>query len=347
MEDVGGEDKEAIAPEVDLLVQARNEAKKRGDYDEANAIATRLCAMGVLVERDAHGTVTWRWQEIRPKKMGRIVRRTGKTSGEALPAECIRSAMATEGFAELVKEGRLSFDPEAYPFEKIIREGFGLADEIPLSKLHCGLLGDSFDSETSCRTAKKKLLRPLGPDQPTRHELNALYDRFICEVVAPHVAACLPSDRILYGQCCVRVQPPAAKPIGVPHCDSHYGHQAGQINFWLPLMDVDGACSLHVESAPGARDYHPLQLQYGECARFYGNRCTHFTVANTTNITRVSLDFRVVPGPVFDPDPEASRGKDGSQRFTVASDGFGKNCSGKAYYRECCWDEERGSYAVL
>ena len=33
---------------------------------------------------------------------------------------------------------------------------------------------------------------------------------------------------------------------------------------------------------PLGQDYHALTLNVGECARFYGNRCTHFTLANDT-----------------------------------------------------------------
>ena len=158
------------------------------------------------------------------------------------------------------------------------------------------------------------------------------------QVIAPHVADVLPSDWIIYGQCCLRVQPPAPLAIGVPHCDAHYGHQPGQINFWLPLVDVHGSCSLHVESAPGVGDFHPLTLQYGELGRFYGNKCIHYAVANDTDTTRISLDFRIVPGSCFDPAPTFEVEGD-SRRFEVAKGGFAKQddevMARNAYYRRC------------
>ena len=203
----------------------------------------------------------------------------------------------------------------------------------------------------------------------------------------------MPSDFIIYGQACFRIQPPAPQPIGVPHCDAHYGHQAGktliltltlthyghqagqnlthyghqagqnlphhghqagqnltcyghqagQINFWLPLVDVEGSSTLHVESSPGQGDFHPLNLKYGEVARFYGNQCIHYTVPNDTDTTRLSLDFRVVPGGVFNPNPSVARGQ-----YRVVEGGFANatsdpnqvreggeaQCS-NAYYRRC------------
>jgi hypothetical protein len=33
----------------------------------------------------------------------------------------------------------------------------------------------------------------------------------------------------------------------------------------------------------------------GEALMFYGNQCVHYTTANVTDATRVSIDFRVVP----------------------------------------------------
>jgi hypothetical protein len=35
--------------------------------------------------------------------------------------------------------------------------------------------------------------------------------------------------------------------------------------------------------------------------RFYGNQNQHFAMVNETDVTRVSLDLRVVPAPLFQP----------------------------------------------
>lgn len=45
----------------------------------------------------------------------------------------------------------------------------------------------------------------------------------------------------------------------------------------------------------------------GELVRFNGRRCLHFTKPNLTTRTRVSLDFRVVPGSLFDQTNRLSR----------------------------------------
>jgi hypothetical protein len=92
------------------------------------------------------------------------------------------------------------------------------------------------------------------------------------------------------------VQLPSASPIGKVHKDSDYdSHVDTEINIWVPIVDVWGPNTLHTESAPGLKDFHPLEVKYGEAVRFWGNQCEHYTVANSSNHTRVSFDFRVIP----------------------------------------------------
>lgn len=88
----------------------------------------------------------------------------------------------------------------------------------------------------------------------------------------------------------------AVVPNGRRHRDDDYeGHQGEEINFWLPLTRVWGNNSLYVESSPGKADFQPLALDVGQFYRFHGGQCEHFTNANDTGSTRVSLDFRVIP----------------------------------------------------
>lgn len=71
---------------------------------------------------------------------------------------------------------------------------------------------------------------------------------------------------------------------------------------WVPLTSVGGSNSLVAESEPGLGDFHAFEAAPGEFVKFYGNRCWHYTVANATEVTRVSFDLRVVPFELFDGD---------------------------------------------
>ena len=106
-------------------------------------------------------------------------------------------------------------------------------------------------------------------------------------------------DRVYQSFPCLRVLRPGEFSIG-PHCDAQYNLPDGNLNVWLPLTAACHTNSLYLESQPGKEDFHPLNLSYGEYATFYGQRCVHFAVENLTKDTRVSLDFRVVPGCCYD-----------------------------------------------
>lgn len=60
-----------------------------------------------------------------------------------------------------------------------------------------------------------------------------------------------------------RVQIPSNSPIGKVHKDSDYeSHVDTEINIWVPVTNVWGANTLHVESSPDRRDFHPLEARY-------------------------------------------------------------------------------------
>jgi hypothetical protein len=133
-----------------------------------------------------------------------------------------------------------------------------------------------------------------------RARFHALLLRFAREVAAPLVG-CASADSVAFQRYPVlRVSFPSAKPHNPRHCDAQYHHQAGELNFWLPLTAVWGGNTLHTESAPGRADFHPLELGWGRCARFWGNRARHKCLPNDSGFTRVSLDFRALPVRRFD-----------------------------------------------
>lgn len=123
-------------------------------------------------------------------------------------------------------------------------------------------------------------------------ELARVFRGFVEQVVVPLVG----EDVAFQTPPTLRCQLPSHRPLGHRHRDDEYeGHQAASINFWLPLTRVWGANTLWVESEPRAGDFAPVELEYGQAFRFNGGQCEHHTVANTTDATRVSLDWRVVP----------------------------------------------------
>ena len=87
------------------------------------------------------------------------------------------------------------------------------------------------------------------------------------------------------------------------HTDGRFGHPTSEFNIWLPLnQKVWGTNSLFRDESrwSGEASSISFQLNYGEFVIFYGNQVPHQTFPNRTGITRCSLDFRVIPGSLFD-----------------------------------------------
>lgn len=138
-----------------------------------------------------------------------------------------------------------------------------------------------------------------------------VYEQLVLEVVVPwlqaRLAAELPDDstRCFSYQFppTLRIQPGPSEEFKRPHRDAEYGHQIGEINFWMPLTSYDATqATLWVESCPGVGDFQPLAINYGSIAAFHGTLCRHHVPANKSECTRISLDFRIGVGDFFDPD---------------------------------------------
>jgi hypothetical protein len=259
----------------------------------------------------------------------------------------ISQALASSTFTQLMVETSLCYNVLEYPFGELLkqlvwgRDDGTLITEYQLDQWHQTLPG--FAPDKSTRLAKKALgdkIKPPSDRRSARHEeFQACYEKFLKNVIVPHMMMAMdaaeeeeeeeeggvvrtwggrnndsnkPSSFVVQSIPCVRFQPPSTDRMTTPHVDATYGHQPGQVNFWVPLTTAYDSNSVYAESEPGKEDYHPFgergaPMRPGEVKRFYGNRCVHFTEANRTGVTRVSFDFRVVPGFVFDPDHPKGR----------------------------------------
>ena len=224
---------------------------------------------------------------------------------DALPhGGSIEAALHAAG---LDVEEVLRYPVQDYPLREILTDVLGLSCE--LDALHNELphFSPGAGSHREVMRRKTELLQPLT-DVERAAAFIACYDALVLDELAPQLARALsraespPSRSVYYAATpTVRVQQPSHLRQIRPHCDGIYGLQEGALNFWLPLTEVESDCTLHVESTPGARDFHPLLPRLGELVRFNGRRCVHYTTPNSAGRTRVSLDFRCVIGDHWDP----------------------------------------------
>ena len=77
--------------------------------------------------------------------------------------------------------------------------------------------------------------------------------------------------------------------------DKDHQHPDGEINFQIALTEMKKTYCTWVEPVPGCNYYVPLEMSPGEFYIFNGNKCTHGNKNNISELTRISLDFRVIP----------------------------------------------------
>ena len=247
----------------------------------------------------------------------------------------VAKALASEAFRpDRDRAMTLRYDPSEYP---LLDAFCDLVGERHLATVH--ERWRAHDRGQSHLEEKRALLAPLAVPSAKRDAFEEVYDRLVREVVLPAIAerqrkhlarhdarhanddagktsTILALARELYGDdaeetCtrrylyaafpCARVQQPSRFHTIRCHVDAMYGHGPCSVNCWLPLTALDerGLNSLHVESEPGAEDFRPIRARVGEIRVFDGSACAHYTVANESDETRVSLDFRVVPRGLF------------------------------------------------
>jgi len=227
--------------------------------------------------------------------------------------------------AALCEENLLTYSTEEYDFHGAVVEMLQSCDEELVGTFRSFSDGTIMTPKLDNFTVPQKSLTRMcqkGTLQQAQEHLSdliasdvqflSLFDSFLENKVLPHLkerlqaAGAHPSDKPItfYYQRppTLRIQPGPARATVRAHNDAEYGHQNGELNFWLPLtsrrkIGVDLLC----ESKDGAGDFHPLKAEYGEVVSFHGTSCKHHVNANHSLWTRVSLDFRVGVEGFFDP----------------------------------------------
>jgi hypothetical protein len=110
-----------------------------------------------------------------------------------------------------------------------------------------------------------------------------------------------------------RVHLPGNLSVGEVHKDSDYGHSVDEVNFWVPLTLTGEQNSVKLELSNGA--VKSLTAAVGEMWIFDGANLKHWNVLNTSDETRVSFDFRVIPMSKYTHNPHSSINT--AQSFTI------------------------------
>ncbi len=123
-----------------------------------------------------------------------------------------------------------------------------------------------------------------------------LWERFVSEVIAPQMEG----DFLYQKIPTFRVQLPGNVAVGEFHKDSKYGHQDGAINLYIPFTELNVYNTILVETEDGSDEYTPLLCEYGEFFEWDGINRNHGNLPNESNVTRISIDARIIPGHVME-----------------------------------------------
>lgn len=199
---------------------------------------------------------------------------------------------------DLQSQTYIPFDISLYKIREVFNECLFHDKYYDLEQFHTHFSNDMGNRKS--RQEKLSVFTPLL-DNDRRSEFHDLYEEFVLSVILEDAAAnAHPSVTSFYYQSfpCVRCVRPQEFSIGI-HCDMAYGFNAANVNYYIPLTRIYDTNSLHVESAVGEEDWHTVTTEYGSLFRFAGAVNAHFTVMNSSEITRFSLDFRVIPSNCF------------------------------------------------
>jgi hypothetical protein len=171
----------------------------------------------------------------------------------------------------------LNFNPKKYKFREWACESLGVTC---LEHIH-----EIERIKTLNRSPTTNQLSQYFP------EIEDSYRSFVLELLGDMVSGISsyqspPSFRFHY----------CGRSSSVFHRDRDFGVEDGRINVWVPLTSVWGENSLWLESDIGAKNYKPIVLKLGQALIFDGVNLGHGSMINTTDSTRVSFDFRFLPG---------------------------------------------------
>lgn len=189
----------------------------------------------------------------------------------------------------------LSYDKKEYPFREIVCE---MLEVESLESLH---LQDKYelltrDKDQSTDWHKKYYSKFEEYFQPTYLKfVKELKDRFEYTEI---IYQAIPTFRVQLAD--------GNLGVGEWHKDKAYNHGVTEVNFWLPFVDTNPLNTIWMESKEDRGDYRPYTVEYGEVLVFSGANLYHGNKNNTSNETRVSVDFRLVDPTRFIPNEAGS-----------------------------------------
>jgi hypothetical protein len=188
----------------------------------------------------------------------------------------------------------INYEVNKYDFSEIIKD---ILEVNSLDKLHEVRKYDILTREKDQSTEWHRRYYDNFP------KFEFLYRKFIVDFMKPYFN----NEKIVFQKIpTFRVHLVGNLGVGDFHKDRDYNHGVNEINFWMPFTNTFGNNSIWLESAENKFDFHPVRVNYGQILEFDGANLLHGNKINDTNITRVSVDFRILKLSDFKPSENGS-----------------------------------------
>ena len=182
-----------------------------------------------------------------------------------------------------IEPQRFQWDIQAFEFIPLQEEIYGS----PLRTLH-ERIGESIPI-LEFQTDQSSVLHKMHYgsenaqwlEEYRRFCLGEIAAKFTCDVIFQRIPS-------------FRVQVPGNIAVAEFHSDSEYGHDPNDVNIYLPLTDAPLERTILIGDDPANIDL-ALTASLGQYWIWKGSTLRHGNAVNTTDFTRVSIDFRVLP----------------------------------------------------
>ena len=191
------------------------------------------------------------------------------------------------------KEEIIDYDYNLYNFKKLIKKNF---------KDNINVYFRNFN--------RKKIINKIKSIQKSK-SFHILYKRFIKNEIANFFPYKIEYQKFPNIRVLIQDDLDSIVPF---HCDKWYNHSSDEINFWIPLHDVEGSESLQFVELKESKKIEkkilekklsyasinniiskyskPVKCKYGQMLKFSPLNL-HGNILNKTKLPRISIDFRI------------------------------------------------------
>jgi len=195
---------------------------------------------------------------------------------------------------------KYQYDTQTFPFIAITEQIFNIQD---LGNIHSLLdkpadipTDPSQDQQTNFHKIFYKNYEDINSD------FLITYRNFVNYLAAKHFGNI---SLVYQTKPTFRVHPPGSLAVAKWHKDKVYNHSAQEINIFLPLTDAFDTNTIWAETKEDLGDFRPMEAFPGEYYVWNGANLMHGNKQNTTNRSRVSVDFRIIREDDFDYEGES------------------------------------------